>query len=223
MRNVVLSAMCVVAVMAFMPKAAAADVYEYADLWWGDVDTDGNIQLYASGSIGEISCSDVPVEAVNILKDPVGNVVDQASQPGWCDATAYTDMIIMWDTAEEYSEGEYESTVEGYVNYQFYGCARRGRMFGRYQARYEYSHFNALIDKHEYVRRPDCVGRCQGPKYCSTSQYNWLHIKGWYISTPMGSVATCIPSPPYPRGTNVKPGCKSPAFGTPIWAEDECI
>jgi hypothetical protein len=201
-----------------VPLFAEPDVYEYSELWYGDPDANGNLPVYGSGTLIDNNCNGTWVQADNYLRDPNTSPIDQGSASDWCQATSYTDALLSYDD-EGVPEGDYESQVQGYVNDQFWGCASKLTLFKKFQAVYKYDHFNAFTGQYVYLRDiSHCTGKCQGLEFCYPEHHNWLRIPGWKVKFVWD---ICIANPPWPRPSNVRPGCKQ-EFGSPLWTQTDC-
>lgn len=200
-----------------IPQIAFANIGLYAELIEGSP-SNGSLQLTAYGSAENYDCPPGPTTIDVYLFGPGNNLLASTGYTDWCYASAEASATIAWD---QWSDGDYEARATASGGGVFHGCASNVKYFGRFQAVFEYSHYNSFIGKHEYVRNTStCVGKCQHDKWCSTQQANYLYIKGWQINSPISTF--CIPLPPYPQASATQPACIQQFGGWIFWGDNEC-
>ena len=193
------------------PTHAALGVY--ADL---SIETPpDSVRLIAWGSAEDFECLGTVYLDI-YLYGPGSTLLAADNSSGWCYASADAEDT---QSIDSFNDGDYEARATASGAGGAGGCSSATSNIKSFQGVLKKSHYNALIGKWEYHKDSGiCNGVCQPPKYCSTTEANWVAIVGARISTPAITYCKIVSI----RLQSAQPACNMP-FGSYLGGfNDEC-
>lgn len=170
----------VAGLLMVLPKDAAATIYLYEELVESFENNNEDLRLTGWGSAEDAYCAD-DVRVTVRIHDPTNYRVAGDLEEGFCYVETSVDFV---QPVDNYIDGEWEVEVIGVVGSgERHACAQQSKAITTFTAIFQYSHFNSLIQKHEYVHNISlCNGTCQPDRWCSTISGNYAFTKGAQVS-----------------------------------------
>lgn len=125
------------------------------------------------------------VRATVRVYNPNNNIKAGDIETGYCYAQTSASYTESMSTV---MDGDWEARTVGLGAGEYHACQISQKNLETFRAVWQYSHFNVLINKHEYQRNSAvCTGKCQPERFCATTQANWAMKFGVKISVPVAS------------------------------------